>query len=479
MVSGLFDVVPQNFFQPLTSPSKIAYWECIQRLFTIMAHQLSFGIEREILVNDLEEYFGSQMAAQIIDTESGTVPANPRDKANMVLRYLESCGWIYTDVDHNYVQRTNFRDYAVTIIRTLQDVSENRKPEYQGYIYTIYDLVRADDKPGIHLREIVKNTNDLITGLKTLNANIKRYIDDLTKHQTVQEIMDALLTDYYENVVDRAYHRLVTSDNVSRYRPEIIERLEADARSEEYVRQASREIAEMEDIPPEDSETARERVFDYLHEVITDFRQLDEIIEEISAKNTRYQRAAISRAQFLLANADDVRGQLRDIIGALANRMQAESLDPRGIYELEETDRLIHMFSFTFLDMESLYKPIEGKKTFMPQIVPIQPVDEATRRRNREAMQRKLDNVLSPQKIDAFVEQCLGDRDRMNASDILHADIPVNGGTSHSETDLFIRIIYIRLYGSRQQMRYSVEPKEKTEVDGFRFRDFTITRRKD
>ena len=68
----------------------------------------------------------------------------------------------------------------------------------------------------------------LITGLKSLNANIKRYIDELTKHSTVAEIMDALLNDYYTNVVDKAYHRLLTSDNVSKFRPEIIERMLSD-----------------------------------------------------------------------------------------------------------------------------------------------------------------------------------------------------------------------------------------------------------
>ena len=32
--------------------------------------------------------------------------------------------------------------------------------------------------------------------------------------------MDALFNDYIANVVDKAYHRLLTSDNVSKFRPE-------------------------------------------------------------------------------------------------------------------------------------------------------------------------------------------------------------------------------------------------------------------
>ena len=38
--------------------------------------------------------------------------------------------------------------------------------------------------------------------------------------------VDALFNDYITNIVDKAYHRLLTSDNVSKLCPEIIERLE-------------------------------------------------------------------------------------------------------------------------------------------------------------------------------------------------------------------------------------------------------------
>ena len=147
------------------------------------------------------------------------------------------------------------------LIRTLLDIAEGKQIEYQGYIYTIYSLVRSNtDHPGIVLMQILENTDLLITGLKNLNSNIKHYIDDLTRHKTVAEIMDALFNDYITNIVDKAYHRLLTSDNVSKFRPEIIERLESRSRSRSYLQKASAEIAEMQEIP---EEAARELVFKY------------------------------------------------------------------------------------------------------------------------------------------------------------------------------------------------------------------------
>ena len=48
----MFHIIPDNFFVPLSSPNRIVYWECISRLFAIMEHQFSFGVEREVLVDD-------------------------------------------------------------------------------------------------------------------------------------------------------------------------------------------------------------------------------------------------------------------------------------------------------------------------------------------------------------------------------------------------------------------------------------------
>ena len=65
----LFDIIPENFFHPLTVPGKLVYWECICRLFAVTNRQLSFGVERDVLVDELQFYFDSAMAAQMPEEE--------------------------------------------------------------------------------------------------------------------------------------------------------------------------------------------------------------------------------------------------------------------------------------------------------------------------------------------------------------------------------------------------------------------------
>lgn len=458
----MFHVLPGNFFVPLASPNKTVYWECICKLFSVMDYQLSFGIEREVVADELQYYFEQSAAAEIV--EEDFAGADSRGKANGILRKLEHYGWIEIETDKSYVQRVNFKEYAVRVMKTLLEIEDGKQIEYQGYIYTIYSLVRGNtDNPGVVLLQIMENTDLLITGLKNLNSNIKHYIDELTKHSTVAEIMDALFNDYITNIVDKAYHRLLTSDNVSKFRPEIIERLESRSKSRSYIEKAASELAGLQET---DVDTARENVYRYLHEIIEAFRNMDDILNEINQKNTQYQRAAINRARFLLSGNEDIRRQLKELLLGINEVMNEEKMELGGIYEIGFLDNLVRIYSCGFLDESSLYSPIEGKKTFEPQQIINREPDSRLRQEKMRRMVEKMQKILSAEKIGRYVDECMGERKEMLAT-----ELPL------SDAEDFVKIIYVRLYGQRKNMRYGVETGEEKEVNGFRFRDFRIWRK--
>jgi hypothetical protein len=54
---------------------------------------------------------------------------------------------------------------------------------------------------------------------------------------------------------------------------------------------------------------------------------------------------------------------------------------------------------------------------------------------------------------------------------IYASELPLNG------TDDFVKMIYVRLYGQRKNMKYNIVVKEETQRNGYRFRDFEIVRK--
>mgnify|MGYP007041018658 FL=1 len=83
-------------------------------------------------------------------------------------------------------------------------------------------------------------------------------------------------------------------------------------------------------------------------------------------------------------------------------------------------------------------------------------------------MSEKMQRILSPERIERFVEEQLGDREKIYAS-----ELPME------TMDDFIRLIYVRLYGSRKKMRYRIEKAEgANKISGeFDFPDFAIIKR--
>ena len=427
-----------------------------------MDHQLSFGVERDVLIEELQYYFEASQAAELEGEEVAGKSA--RDKANWMLRKLENYGWVDIETDKSYVQRVNFKEYAVKVIRTLLEIAEGKQIEYQGYIYTIYSLVRSStDNPGVVLLSIVENTDMLITGLKNLSSSIKHYIDELTRYKTPAEIMDVLFNDYIENIVDKAYHRLLTSDNVSKFRPEIIERLESKSRSKSYVDKASEELTGIWEISKDEAE---ELVYHYIHQVIDAFQNMDEILSEINRKHTQYQRAAINRAKFYLIGGEDVRGQIKEILSGMNEEINRDDMDLNGIYRIGFMDELIRIYNSAVLDEKSLYTPLEGKRAFEPEMLLDEEPDQELRNEKMRRMLEKMARVLNPDKINNYVEKQLGSRKEMSAS-----ELPLEN------TDDFVKMIYIRLYGQRKNMKYRIAIKEMIKKDGYRFTDFTIHRK--
>ena len=458
----MFQIISDKFFMPLASPNRKIYWECITKLFTVMNHQLSFGIEREILVEELQYYFEQEHAIEIEDEE--IIGKSSRDKANWMLRRLEFYGWIEVETDKSYVQRVNFKDYAVKIVKTLIEIEEGKQIEYQGYIYVIYSLVRSNtDKPGTVLLSILENTDLLITGLKNLNSGIKRYIDDLTKYKTPAEVMDVLFNDYIENIVDKAYHRLLTSDNVAKFRPEIVERLESKSHSKAYIEKTSAEIALIQEIP---IEQATERVYQYIHTIIDAFKNLDDILADINQKNTQYQRAAVNRAKFFLIGTEDVRGQIKEILSGMNDEMNREQMEFNGIYRIPFIDDLIRIYSSEFMDENSLYVPLEGKKEFKPAEIENEFPDMEMRQKKIKRMMERMERVLNPRKINQYVLDCMQEKHSIQAS-----ELPLD------TVEDFVQMIYVRLYGQRKNMKYTIEPGTETSVNGYRFKDYLIRKK--
>lgn len=464
----IFDsIIPDNFFMPLASPNRQIYSDCIFTIYKYTASRLSFGIEREIIVDLLEGYFEDRLAScgEVDDEIEG---AGSRERANTVLRNLIEYGWISVE-PIRYTDYINFNDYAIDIIKTLDTISNKSSLEYEGYISTIYKWLSDDnpeDQSAMLIHQVFENTDKLRTGLKRLHSNIRRYMEELTNNSDVSDIIDILLHDYKENIVDKAYHRLVTSDNVSKYRPFIIERLESLSIDINFIESAASQFAEQGDMSYEEG---IEEVKNKLESIIDAFKSLDILLNEIDLKNSKYQKSAKNRAKFLLNNSADTAGQLNTVLKYISEDISKQAILLSDIYDNDVIEGIFTIECQQFVDEDSLTIQKERKPRIKNEdIHELDPVEDIDEGEADKILKENIKKANRRREIQKRIDKLLNDQEVGKGSEL-----------EISKKSDYIDLIYTFLYGTESNSDYEVEDGTTEVVKGiYKFKDFEIRRKR-
>lgn len=463
----LFEILPPQFFKPLTGKYRREYADCIMLLLNSFKPEISYGVNREIVVRALTDYFEVDDAEMTFDDE--TYISDARDKANGVIAMLKSCGWIEYEQETNHQLNVVLYEYAIPIIESMNRVIREEEAEYQGIISQIHASLQNKDlysKPyELIIKGVQENTERLLSELKKLNASIKRHMEKQTNDMEADEILNHFF-EYHQNIGSKAYLRMKTSENISYFRSAIIERLEYLLETPEIMDRAVSGYMEVEE--KTDETAAYDNVVQMLLDVKSSFYRLDDIIDEIDRKHTRYMRNAVMRAKFLLATGNNLEGKLSQILN-----QYVEELNCGGAGESEEetesvVQNLMALYPQNYISPESLQSiKVTKKLGRVDELSTENRMSEEERQLYKEALRVKNRNRFSRKNINAYVMTLLKDCSRM----------PVNDVPVESRRDL-LRIIYISIYAGNRSNNYTIQRTgERTEIAGFSLPYFEIIRK--
>lgn len=465
---NLFNIVSEDFFKPLTSKYKTTYIDCIRLIYNTYKTELSFGVDKEVILAELEHYFDDQSSEDMVFDEDEEVAKDSRAKANAILRRLKDSGWLEYEVSNDYKVKVNLFDYTATIIESFNKIIKNEEMEYQSLVSQIHATLlnkEAFVKPYEYIiKRVIENTEELIVGLKKLNTNIKKYIDAITNEKTAGEIVQDFFI-YHKDIGSKAYHRIKTSDNISHFRTSIIENLYNILNDQHIFERAVLGYMEIEQV--ENKIDAEDSLREKILNIISAFRNYDDIISEIDNKNAKYIGSAVARAKFLLTNTNNAEGKISKILAYLADEFNND--DTLNLYD-EVSDDLFEVFNIFpqgFIDSDSLYVvPISKKISLPEELSSTLGISEEERELRKLALQEKNKNRFSRKNINNYINELLIDKKAVLAS-----TLPLEG-----KRDL-IRIIFISLYGKDKKSIYkTTNTNEIIANNDFRFSDFVIER---
>lgn len=463
-MKNLFQILPSEFFKPLTSKYKQEYADCILLLFRSFKPELSYGVNREIIIKTLTEYFEADDGEMTFD--DSTYITDARGKANGMLAVLKACGWLEYEQETNHQLNVILREYTIPVIESMNKIIREEEAEYQGIISQIHASLQNRELYGrpyeLVIKGVQENTERLVSELKKLNIGIKRHMDQQTNEMDAAEILEHFF-EYHKNIGSKAYLRMKTSENVSYFRSSIIEKIEDILTSAEIMDRAVDGYMEIEQV--EEREEAYDNLVNLLLDVKSSFYRLDDIIAEIDKKHAGYMRNAVARARFLLSGGNNMEGKISRILNGLA-----EELNREETVDLTETadvglQQLFALFPQSYLAPESIKTmPVTRKAGIVDEISAESRMSEEERKLYKEALRQKNRSRFSRKNIDEYVMELMGDREQISVK-----EIPVK-----SKRDL-IRIIYISIYAGNRSNHYRMERfKERIKLAGYELPYFEL-----
>lgn len=466
-IPNIFQYIPNDFFKPLVSKYNQEYTEVIQLIFYTFKTEISYGIEREIVVGVLEEYFSEDTREMFFEEEEEIqVAKNAREKANIMIRNLKRYGWLSYETVENHQVNVVLNEYAIPIIESFERIIRDEEAEYQGIISLIYSTLCNEELYGKPYELIIKgvreNTERLMSELKRLNVSIKRHMEKQTNEMEAAQVLEHLLL-YHNKIGSKAYLRMKTSDNLYYFKSEIIQKLEGIISSTSIMEVACKGYMEVENI--EEEEIALEELKGLILDIKSSFNRLDDIIEEIDKKHGKCIKSAVMRAKFLLSSGNNMEGKILSILNQCVENMN--TVKSMNIYEDTEQilQEIIHLYPQRYLESES-FKTIPVLKE-MGAIGEVSNGDVMTleeRNLYKEALQTKNRNRFTRKKINEYVLQLLEHQDSICASSI----------EIHSKREL-IRLIYVSIYGNNRANCYKIKrSRNRIKVQEYEIPDFEI-----
>ena len=456
MKTSFFELVNDKFFSPFTSVNKNLNYDLLCLINSKMNNEMK-QFPRDEVLSWLIDYL-ENCPISIIDDETGKNDSTDiKIVASNKLRYFLSCGWLVDENDSKTLKTTYQMDSnAIIILNAMEEIVKNdtRPVEYTGYVYNIYSSLKNFQFN--HSTDIVeqmyKNTKELMDRLRGLNVSIKKYLRNLISNDALspREILEQFLIEYQDKVVLKTFDNLRIKDNPSKYKNSIINDIKGLLEESNFSKMVEEYINKKKngEINEENQKEAETFFSESLEYVLEQFKYIEDNLESLNRRNTKYATTAKSRIAFLLNEEVDIEGKIIDLLKNIAKTD-----------DYIDEDTPFSLFDLGKLDENSLYTPRTKRKKVSVQVDAVhRDVDEIELQKARERLLNE--TKFNCSSVDKFIRRQLGERKSITAS-----QMKIDG------MEDLIMVFLAGLYSQNKMVSYTITYNSKT----FNWQDKMIT----
>ncbi|MDR0301765.1 MAG: DUF5716 family protein, partial [Treponema sp.] len=177
MSSGVFAILPENFFSYLASVNR-EHYAALLVLYYRLFQENTHGLERELVVREFMNYLAlhrdsvkeedepekaveltqppgehfsqAEPGVQELDfgaaaepehlSAAGSRSADERTLASKFLRRFINSGWLAEETLADFTKVINITAWGKPFMKALADIDGGLKPEYESHVVTIYSM---------------------------------------------------------------------------------------------------------------------------------------------------------------------------------------------------------------------------------------------------------------------------------------------------------------------------------------------------
>lgn len=364
--------------------------------------------------------------------------------SSRILNWLLKTGWLKRIEDYQtLVTNIVIPDYSAVFIEAFERLSSEDMQDTEIYIQNVYATLfsfKNDSRANLGmLRTALVNTKRLNKALQDMLHNMDKFFARLLEQNNYEDLLREHLDGYVEEIVQKKYHILKTSDNFYIYKMDIKKCLRDMREDEEWIEEIRTHAAQMGD--------TKDDVLDLLDQIERGFDDIEHRIANMDKEHAKYVRATVTRLNYLLSGETDTKG----LVVQLLNKMAAEEDPVEQDAMIRQTGERMNLSLLEILSEKSLYKRRRPRTDFISKMAPDQALPDLDKddvlKLNRIQMR------YSRSQIEEFIESYM-DGEVMDASKI-----------SLMDEEAFEKLILAYDYSTRKNSKYMVLEEEPDQIE--------------
>lgn len=364
--------------------------------------------------------------------------------SSRILNWLLKTGWLKRIEDYQtLVTNIVIPDYSAVFIEAFERLSSEDMQDTEIYIQNVYATLfsfKNDSRANLGmLRTALVNTKRLNKALQDMLHNMDKFFARLLEQNNYEDLLREHLDGYVEEIVQKKYHILKTSDNFYIYKMDIKKCLRDMREDEEWIEEIRTRAAQMGD--------TKDDVLDLLDQIERGFDDIEHRIANMDKEHAKYVRATVTRLNYLLSGETDTKGLVVQLLNRMSQTKDAQEQDAI----IRETGERMNLSLLEILSEKSLYKRRRPRTDFISKMAPDQALPDLDKddvlKLNRIQMR------YSRSQIEEFIESYM-DGEVMDASKI-----------SLMDEEAFEKLILAYDYSTRKNSKYMVLEEEPDQIE--------------